>query len=313
MTGYKSSTGRYPMEGVFPLSRTLDSLGPLAHTVEDCVLTDAALRGVLLPEARRRPVADLRLVVPETLVLEGCEPAVLANFEAAIDRLAKAGARVERRAMPVLAAIPELIAKHGHILGAEALHLHQERLRGSDATRMDRRVVKRLLMAEKMTAVDLAEVLQTRARLVADTNAFLGDVIVAFPTTPHVVMPIAPLEADDEVFFRNNALTLRNTMLGNFLDWCGVAIPSGADADGMPTSILLSATHGRDAAVLPGRAPLARPRSPEPGCRSGCADLNIVALVTSGLFDRIDAVRRRSFAVVPGTGKGRGRNRIGTP
>src|SRR5580704_5105730 len=35
VTGYKSSTGRYPMEGVFPLSRTLDSLGPLAHTVED--------------------------------------------------------------------------------------------------------------------------------------------------------------------------------------------------------------------------------------------------------------------------------------
>jgi aspartyl-tRNA(Asn)/glutamyl-tRNA(Gln) amidotransferase subunit A len=163
VTGYKSSTGRYPMEGVFPLSRTLDSLGPLAHTVEDCVLMDVALRGVLLPEARRRPVADLRLVVPETLVLEGCEPAVLANFEAAIDRLAKAGARVERRAMPVLAAIPELIAKHGHILGAEALHLHQERLRSSDTTRMDRRVVKRLRMAEKMTAVDLTEALQTRA------------------------------------------------------------------------------------------------------------------------------------------------------
>ena len=60
VTGYKSSTGRYPMEGVFPLSRTLDSLGPLAHTVEDCVLTDAVLRRALLPEVRGRPVADLR-------------------------------------------------------------------------------------------------------------------------------------------------------------------------------------------------------------------------------------------------------------
>ena len=44
--------------------------------------------------------------------------------------------------------------------------------------------------------------------------------------------------------------TLRNTMLGNFLDWCGVAIPSGVDSQGMPTSFLLSATHGRDAALL---------------------------------------------------------------
>jgi aspartyl-tRNA(Asn)/glutamyl-tRNA(Gln) amidotransferase subunit A len=152
--------------------------------------------------------------------------------------------------MPALAAIPELIAKHGHILAAEALHLHRERIRGPDATRIDRRVVKRLLMAEKMSAVDLVEVLQTRAQLIADSNAFIGDAILAFPTTPNVAMPIAPLETDDELFFRSNAQTLRNTMLGNFLDWCGVAIPSGADADGMPTSILLSATHGRDAAVL---------------------------------------------------------------
>jgi len=250
IAGYKSSTGRYPMEGVFPLSRTLDSLGPLADTVEDCVLVDAALRGVLLPETRRLPAVALRVVVPETLVLDGCEPAVLANFEAAIDRLGKAGAWVERRTMPALAEISELIAKHGHLLGAEALHLHQERLRGPDAMRMDRRVVKRLLMAEKMTAIDLVEVLQARARLIADTNAFLGDVIVAFPTTPHVAMPIASLEANDEAFFRSNSQTLRNTMIGNFLDWCGVAIPSGEDSNGMPTSILLSATYGRDAAVL---------------------------------------------------------------
>jgi len=250
IVGYKSSTARYPMEGVYPLSRTLDSLGPLAHTVEDCVLVDAAVGGVLFPEARRQPVADLRLFVPETLVLDDCEPEVLANFEAAIERLATAGARVERRALPALAAIPELIAKHGYILRAETLHLHQARLRGPDVARMDRRVVKRALLAEKMTAVDLVEVLRTRARLIAETNAILGDVIVAFPTTPHVAMPIAPLEADDEVFFRSNAKTLRNTMLGNFLDWCGVAIPSGVDADGMPASLLLSATHGRDTAVL---------------------------------------------------------------
>lgn len=250
VTGYKCSTGRYPMEGVFPLSRTLDSLGPLAHTVEDCVLVDAAVRGVLFPEARRLAVSDLRFLVPSTLVFDDCEPAVRANFERGIDRLAAAGASVERHPMPAFTAIQELLAKHGHILGAEALHLHQERLRSSDAARMDRRVVKRLLAAEKMTAVDLVEVLQTRSRLIAETNALIGEAVIAFPTTSHVAMPIAPLEADDEVFFQSNFRTLRNTMLGNFLDWCGVAIPSGVDADGMPTSILLSATHGRDTAVL---------------------------------------------------------------
>jgi aspartyl-tRNA(Asn)/glutamyl-tRNA(Gln) amidotransferase subunit A len=250
VVGYKTSTGHYPMDGVFPLSPTLDTLGPLAHSVADCVLVDAALRGALVPTARRVAVERLHVVVPETMVLDGCDPAVLAHFEAAIERIAKAGARVERRPLPVLAAIPELYAKHGPLVGPEALYLHEARVRGPDAARMDRRIAQRILLAERMTAVDLFALQQARARMIAETNAAIGDAILAFPTTPGVAPATAPLEADDEAFFAANARALRNTMSGNFLDWCGVAIPSGADADHMPTSLLLSARHGRDAAVL---------------------------------------------------------------
>lgn len=38
-------------------------------------------------------------------------------------------------------------------------------------------------------------------------------------------MPVAPLEADDDLFARENTWTARNSMLSNFLGWCGVAIP----------------------------------------------------------------------------------------
>lgn len=250
IVGYKSSTGRFPMDGVFPLSRTLDTLGPLAQTVEDCVLVDAALRGAVVPEARRVPVAALRLIVPETCVFEDCQPAVVANFEAALARLAAAGARVERRPMPLLKAVQELTARCGPLVSVEALHVHRERVFGPDAEQMDQRVVKRIRLAEAMTAVDLLELLHQRERLIAETNAAIGDAIVAFPTTAHVAMPVEPLAADENLFVRENLKTLRNTAIGNFLDWCGVAIPSGVDANGMPTSLLLSAPHGRDTAAL---------------------------------------------------------------
>ncbi|MCW6512571.1 amidase [Hyphomicrobiales bacterium BP6-180914] len=250
VVGYKSSTGHYPMDGVFPLSRTLDSLGPLANTVEDCVLVDAALRGVPTPEARPAELHSLRIVVPETVVLDGCEAAVVANFETAITELARAGACVERRAMPQLAKAMELVAERGHLLGAEALQLHRKRLTGPDADRMDRRVVERMRLSEHMTAVDLDAVIQTRKRLITESNALIGEAIVAFPTTSRVAMPVAPLEADDGLFARENMQTVRNAMLGNFLDWCGVAIPNGVNENGMPTSLLLSAVHGRDMAVL---------------------------------------------------------------
>jgi aspartyl-tRNA(Asn)/glutamyl-tRNA(Gln) amidotransferase subunit A len=250
VVGYKSSTGHYPMEGVFPLSRTLDTLGPLATSVEDCVLADAVLRGLAKPKARSVPVKGLSLLVPETVVFGGAQAAVVDNFEAALARLRKSGAKVRRIAMPVLQKVLDLIARRGHLLGAEALAVHEARVFGPDAERMDARVVRRIRMAEKMTAADLVIVLEERHRLIAEAAEVMGDSILAFPTTATVAMPTAPLEADQEEFFRANVLTLRNTMLGNLLDWCGVSIPSGHDADGMPTAFLLSAPHGRDTQVL---------------------------------------------------------------
>ena len=250
VVGYKSSTGQYPMDGVFPLSRSLDTLGPLAHSVEDCVIADAVLRGLKKPRVKAAGVKGLRILVPETVVFDGCEDAVAKNFEASLARLARAGAKVRRMKMPVLQDILDLIAARGHLLGAEALAVHWDRVKGPDAARMDARVVKRILLAEKMTAVDLVLFMEARKRMIAATEALMEDALIAFPTTPHVAMPIAPLEADHDVFFRNNAKTLRNTMLGNFLDWCGVSIPNGTDANGMPTAFLFSAAHGQDAAVL---------------------------------------------------------------
>jgi len=250
VVGYKSSTGHYPMDGVFPLSKTLDSLGPLANTVEDCVLVDAVFRGLKKPNAKARDASGVEIIVPETVVLDGCEDAVMANFDASLARLRKAGAKVKRMKMPLMQEIMDLIARRGHILGAEALTLHWDRVKGPDALRMDARVVSRILQADKMSAVDLVVFMEERKRMIAAANAFVGDAVLAFPTTPHVAMRIAPLEESHDVFFRNNAKTLRNTMIGNFLDVCGVSIPNGADAGGMPTGFLYSAPHGRDTEVL---------------------------------------------------------------
>jgi aspartyl-tRNA(Asn)/glutamyl-tRNA(Gln) amidotransferase subunit A len=248
IAGYKSSTGHYPMDGVFPLSRTLDTLGPLAPTAADCALADAVLSGSR--RVKSRPIRELEILVPQTVVLDDCEPAVLDNFEAALRRLAKAGAKIKRAPFPAFQAVMDAIAKYGHLLGPEALNVHRERVFGPDAERMDARVVNRLRNAVKIPAVDLLALLDIRVRLIAESAAALGDRIVACPTVPHVAMETAPLEASEDEFNRANMKTLRNTALGNFLDWCGVALPSGRDAQGLPTGFLLSAPHGRDAAVL---------------------------------------------------------------
>jgi aspartyl-tRNA(Asn)/glutamyl-tRNA(Gln) amidotransferase subunit A len=250
VVGYKSSTGHYSMEGVFPLSRAYDTLGPLAQTVEDCVLVDAALRGLRTAKIKKATVRGKTFLVPMDVVFDGVENAVQANFDATLSRISKAGGKIKRVAFPAFDKILKLVSRRGNILLAEAYHVHFDRVNGPDASRMDQRVVQRVKLGEKMSAIDLVEIMHQRKLLIAETAALIGDAIVVYPTTPHVAPPVAPLEADMEEFFRVNVLTLRNTMLGNFLDWCGVSIPNGTDKSGMPTGFLLTAQHGRDSDIL---------------------------------------------------------------
>ena len=250
VVGYKSSTGHYPMAGVFPLSHTLDTLGPLAHSVEDCVLADTVLRGLQSPVVRAAPVAALDFVIPDAVMFDALAPAVAANFASAVDRLANAGARIRHIALPELTETLELITHRATLAAIEALDLHWDRLHGPEVERIDARVVRRIMAAAKTTAVDLSILMRERTRLVAQVAGKIGDALLICPTTPSVAMPIAALEADQEVFFRHNGLTLRNTSLGNFLDWCGLSIPNGMDTEKMPTAFMISAPHGRDSAVL---------------------------------------------------------------
>ena len=251
VVGYKTSTGHHPMQGVFPLSPTLDTLGPLAATVEDCVLVDAALRGLAAPHAVAADIAALDFVIPDAVLFDDLDPAIAAAFDATERRLSAAGARVRRIALPELRETAGLIAKIGPLASVEAMDIHAARLADpAQRDQIDPRVVRRILMAEKMTAVDLFRLLSHRKLQIAAVNAKLGAAFLICPTTPSVAMPIAPLEADVELFFKNNFRTLRNAALGNFLDWCGLSIPNGSDADAMPTALMICAPHGQDRALL---------------------------------------------------------------
>lgn len=69
-------------------------------------------------------------------------------------------------------------------------------------------------------------------------------------TSKNIESALAPLEADDELFAKVNFKTLRNTLIGNFLDWCGVSLPCGTGDGGMPVGFLLSAPRDHDERLL---------------------------------------------------------------
>lgn len=189
IVGYKTSTGHHPMAGVFPLSRSFDTLGPLARTVEDCVLADAVLRGLAAPEVAAADAAALDFVVPDAVMLDDLDPGVAQAFEVSLARIEASGARLRRIALPELREVVELGARLGPLGSAESLDVHAERIAGPDAARMDPRVVRRMRMGERMTAVDLIRLHDHRRRLIASAAERLGDAILLCPTTPEPPCP----------------------------------------------------------------------------------------------------------------------------
>jgi aspartyl-tRNA(Asn)/glutamyl-tRNA(Gln) amidotransferase subunit A len=251
IVGYKSTRGRYSMEGVFPLSKSLDSLGPLCRTLQDAVWIDAAMRGLTASEVRWRSLDGVSLVIPETVFFDEIEPGVASAFESALGRLSRAGAKIRRQAFPDFAELFELYAKHGPLVTAEAYALHRERLDTPEASTMDRIVAMRMRLGAKTSMTDYVALLEARERMIAALSSVVGkDEIIVSPTLPHVAPPIAPLTKDDDLFFKTNGKTLRNTLIGNFFDWCGVSIPCGTGAAGMPVGLLLSGLPNTDEHLL---------------------------------------------------------------
>ncbi len=143
-----------------------------------------------------------------------------------------------------------LAREHGYLVGPEALDTHWNLVHSADAKRIDPRILARILDAGDMKARDLIVIHRERGRLIRKNRQILGEQIVLFPTTPITAPKLKPLEDDDDLYLRTNKLMLRNTALGNFLDWCGAALPNGIDENQMPTSILLSMTGGQDSKLL---------------------------------------------------------------
>jgi aspartyl-tRNA(Asn)/glutamyl-tRNA(Gln) amidotransferase subunit A len=249
IVGFKTSEGRIDKQGVFPLSRTLDTIGPLAHTVEDCVLIDMALRGQSSNSVRPIDLSGVEFVAPDKSGIDDAEPAVAANLETALKRLAGAGAKVTSRPIPQIGAMRALSAKYGSFVAIEAYAEHGAIFDSADAQRMDRRVVKRAL-GGRVPERDVLNLQRGREELIAALTDELKGALLVLPATPMTAPAIDALERDDELFRVTNLRAIHYTFLGNLFRMCGLALPSGADAAGLPTGVQFLAPGGDDDRLL---------------------------------------------------------------
>jgi aspartyl-tRNA(Asn)/glutamyl-tRNA(Gln) amidotransferase subunit A len=256
LTGFKPTARRVPMAGVLPLSPTLDSVGPLAHSVACCALLDAVLAGEQPAPLRPMQLAGLRLALPRTLVFDGADATVSAAFAAACTALSSAGASIVEIEMPEFAELAH-INRGGGFIAAEAWAWHAPLLAKREAE-YDPRVAVRIRRGSSITAADYLELLAMRQRWISSVAQRLAEVnasMMIMPTVPVVAPALAPLQASDETYGSTNLLLLRNPTLINFLDGCALSLPCHRPGDA-PVGLMLAGPGGRDADVLSAGAAL---------------------------------------------------------
>ncbi|SDF39306.1 MULTISPECIES: amidase [Thalassobaculum] len=248
LAGFKPTQSRVPIDGAVPLSTSLDSIGPLAPTMDCCVRVHQVLAGEPRRAIPALPVKGLRLAVPKEFVLDDLDEPTAAAFQAALSRISEAGATIVDLALPELLELPVVNAKGG-FTAPESYALHERHiLRDPDA--FDPRVISRMRRASEQSAADYYSLVNARAdiqaRVAAKTSAFDA---VLMPTTPRIAPPIEELAADDAVYGAVNMAMLRNCSVGNFLDRCAATIPV-QDEGAAPVGLMIMGETLADDRIL---------------------------------------------------------------
>ena len=245
LVGFKPSRQRVPTEGAFPLSKTLDSVGPIARSVPDCAKVDAIMAGEEFAPLEPIALGGLRFGLPEGLLLERLDEIVAPAFKAAIARLDGSSVRISHEKLPLL---DDWVAvnERGGVIPPEACAVHRDRLRRRAAD-IDPNVRVRIERGCAVSEADFAEILRERRRLVAAMDGRLAEFdALVMPATTIVAPTIAEVE-DPKVFAVRNAAVLRNTSMVNFFDLCAISLPLPAR---LPVGLMLVARNGQDRRLL---------------------------------------------------------------
>ena len=247
IVGFKPTQRRVPLDGAVPLSFTLDSIGPLARTVECCAVLDAVLADEQVTPLQPRPIKGMRLAVPTTVALDELDDAVARAFERALETLARQGALIERIAVPEFLDVAPMSAKGG-FAAAESYAWHRY-LIVAKGDIYDPRVASRILRGESQSAADYIDLIGARKSLIARATARLApyDALV-LPTTVNTPPRIDDMK-DDKAFTKSNLLSLRNCTLINMIDGCGISLPINREGE-IPVGLMLAAAGGSDRRIF---------------------------------------------------------------
>lgn len=250
VAGLKPTRGLVPVEGVLPLSPSLDHVGPIAHTAGECALMLEVMAGSRyagrFTKAARRPAKGMKVGISE-FHLRDLDSSVQKPIEATLRRLKRLGCRVHDVRMP---ALDESHLASIVISASEAVSYHDQFLK-TNPEAYGPLVRKRLEDAYRWTAVDLV-----RAQAVmADLTTAFARVFETLDCLVGAVLPCAPPKiGETTVRINGNEISVvdaftRFNAPQNMAGIPALSVPCGT-ANGMPVGFQVFGATGNDESVL---------------------------------------------------------------
>jgi len=251
VTGLKTTVGRISREGVYPLSWTLDSVGPLTRCAEDAAVVYQCLQGADLADQTTwgfRPqdvisglkdgIKGMRLAFPESVFWEHAEP----DVEKAVRECGKVfrdlGAHVDSTEFPEAEQARQLNPR-GLIIAAEAYTINRMWLE-EHFDELDPIIAHRMIKGKEVKAYEYLQNSLDWKGLRARVNQSLRDVeALLVPTTPIPALPLGELNGNMETYAEGNLRYLQNTSIGNTLNLCGLSVPCGITRKGLPVGLMI--------------------------------------------------------------------------
>jgi aspartyl-tRNA(Asn)/glutamyl-tRNA(Gln) amidotransferase subunit A len=257
LTGFKPTYGVVSLAGVFPLAKTLDSVGPITRDIEDAALLLAAIAGpdprdpATLPApsidfsaalAAATDLSGIRIsVLPAGQFAWPAEASVLAARERAIDTFRRLGATIDEAPAPF--DLHQVMVENGRIIAAEAYALHRDYI-GDETLPIDPWVRKRTLAGKDIGPAEYRDALAARERAAAAFAAWMrGRDALLTPTLP---IAATPLDQVDEA----TTPLATFTRAVNYVGACAVSLPAGFSEGGLPVGIQLIGAPFSDAMLI---------------------------------------------------------------
>jgi aspartyl-tRNA(Asn)/glutamyl-tRNA(Gln) amidotransferase subunit A len=241
--GHKFSSKAFPLDGIFPLSPTLDSPGVFTATARDAVTVWTALTGE--ETNANPPLKGLRFGKPAPLFYDELDAEVAQGLDAALERLARAGAEIIAVEVPEIA---EFEAVFGRIVPVELVDIL-----GRERVRKNLDLFDPVTRARFSTVLDLpandGNAARARQSVLRDAvqKRMAGCDAWITPTTPLLPGPLSAYSTLEAALAWNRR-ALRNTRPGNVFDQCGVSLPLPGAA--LPVGMQVLCPAMQDAKLL---------------------------------------------------------------